>query len=138
MNPDDLLDQIERYLIRTGMTAVSFGHHALDRMNFMSTLRRGSRPQPRTYQQCYAFMDKFPDGKFAKKALEKKSESERKREIRRKALEHRKSLNPNGHVSRSVLIGPVVVVDRTPCFMCGTRGDIGCEHYPPSEPVTIA
>ena len=33
---------------------------------------------------------------------------------------------------------PVVAVDRTPCFSCGTRKDLGCHHHPRSEPMEIA
>lgn len=27
---------------------------------------------------------------------------------------------------------PIVIVDRDPCLMCGTRGDVGCRHRPAS------
>lgn len=33
---------------------------------------------------------------------------------------------------------PYVVVDRDPCFHCGARGDLGCEHQLASEPVEMA
>jgi hypothetical protein len=61
---DPLLDDIEQYLARTGMSAQAFGRAALNDSAFMTTLRRGRDVRRSTHMRVRQFMNNNPSGLF--------------------------------------------------------------------------
>jgi hypothetical protein len=59
---DPLLDDIEAYLVRTGMSAQAFGRAALNDSAFMTTLRRGRDVRRSTHMRVRQFMNENPTG----------------------------------------------------------------------------
>lgn len=55
--PKSLLKRIEAYLIRAGMRPSDFGRQAVRDGLFVSELRRGRTPRPRTQARVHAFLD---------------------------------------------------------------------------------
>lgn len=61
---DPLLDEVEAYLTRTGVTGFNFGLAALNDSGFVTTLRRGREPRRKTRARVLQFMADNPSGLF--------------------------------------------------------------------------
>ncbi len=59
---DPLLDDIEAYLKRTGMTGADFGYAVLKDSGFVTTLRRGREVRRKTRQRVLQFIQENPTG----------------------------------------------------------------------------
>ncbi len=115
------LDEIEAFLDQTGIHKNRFGKAITGNPSFVQRLMAGVEPKPSTVTKARAFMNEHRSVKI---------------EPRISNEEHlRRSLLPNQHVVRP---RPIIVVDRDPCGFCGIRRDLGCKHYPKSEPVRVA
>lgn len=58
MKSSSLLKRIEAYLIRAGVRPTEFGRRAVRDGLFVSQLRRGRKPRPRTEARVHAFLDR--------------------------------------------------------------------------------
>jgi hypothetical protein len=115
------LDEIENFLHQTGIQKSKFGKAITGNPNFVQRVIQGSKTKPSTVAKARAFMAEHRGVKI---------------EPRISNEEHlRRSLLLNQHVVRP---HSITVVDRDPCGFCGIRRDLGCKHYPKSEPVRIA
>jgi hypothetical protein len=54
-----LIDEIESFLVRTGMSAGEFGKHTMNSTSFVPGLREGRVARIATVHACRAFMDAF-------------------------------------------------------------------------------
>ena len=55
--PPSLLQRIEAYLRRTGMSPSEFGRRAVRDGLLVTEMRRGRKPRPRTEARIQAFLD---------------------------------------------------------------------------------
>ena len=122
-----ILAEIESYLRRTGMAQTLFSRMAMGDGAFVQRLRKSCSVRDRTVERCRAFMAEHPDGIPPKKKSSTKSGKTKQRELASK-----RAVNPHFNRAKRNSIDPDSLprVYRTPCWNCGVRGDIGCEHQP--------
>jgi hypothetical protein len=118
-----LIEEIETYLDHTGMKPTTFGK-VFGNPSFIEELRCGRKCRPTTICKVRAFMAEKPEG-IAPIRKSKPRPVERHEVVRmyRKTESVRDKIDPSS-LNR---------VHRAPCWNCGVRGDIGCEHFPKLE-----
>ena len=52
-------NEVEKFMLETGMAATTFGREALSDPNFVSRMRKGARSWPETQRRCLDFMSKL-------------------------------------------------------------------------------
>ena len=115
----DLLTEIQQYLHDTGMTKTMFGRTVFKNKNFVGDLEEGRKCGDIVTQRVRDFMAANPDWKPKPK----------------KKGRPRNSPHPNQYrVIKTEKDANLIVIDRTPCFNCGVRADVGCHHQPKSTP----
>lgn len=118
ISASDILPAVEAYLAATGIAPTRFGRRAGVSGRIVFELRKGSGIQQKTADRLNAFMRGDPDGICAGKP--------------------RKKYSIHNRVKNAGLpSGPVIILDRTPCFKCGVRADLGCRHQPKSAAIRI-
>jgi hypothetical protein len=120
-----LLAEIEQFLMVTGMPATRFGVLAFGNPAFVAEVRNGRVCREFVTARARKFMAENQDWK--------------PKPPKKKRIDDRRSPHPGQtQVRKTEKDREAIVLDRTPCFNCGVRADIGCHHQPKSEPVRIA
>jgi hypothetical protein len=135
-----LLHEIETYLKRTGMAAARFSTLAMGDPGFVMRLRKARECKERSVVRCREFMAANPNGvpKPKREAAPRLLKRKLPKRAPTKYNDGYKAPSPGFNRSHNRIdLSGVVIIDRTPCFNCGVRADIGCHHQPKSEPVRI-
>lgn len=120
---DQLLERIETYLLINDLSASYIGAKAGLHCRYVQDLRDGVTPRHNSMDVMEAFLDANPDGVDYKP--------------RNAAPDNAVSYTSLLEMSRAKESPAAFVVNRDPCFKCGVRRDIGCEHHAASAPIPL-
>jgi hypothetical protein len=119
---DLLLARIEDYMSTHRLPATFLSKHAVKNVNFIADMRKGCVALHRTMDMMEKFLDENPNG-----------------------IAYKGRVSTDDYIGYDAIMAQrfermdanAFIVDRDPCFQCGVRKDIGCQHHPKSEPVAL-
>lgn len=118
-----LLFKAERYITTWGVPATALSSRAGLSNNYIADIRSGSIPRHESMDALDRFMDENPEG------FPYRPPSDRE--------DDKIGFDAAMDIRRQKISGAAMVVSRDPCWKCGTRGDLGCEHRPAVEAVPL-